>query len=441
MLKRLIGIVLLSLLITPFVLTHAQTPEAIECAEDLRGQTVQFYHFGDLSGAYSVLTLPVLEGFNDAIQYFNENGGLCGAEITMEYRDTGGTQEAAQAAWDEFTAREDANLMFVYLTEDAELLRDQAAEQNIPIVVSSGSVKALYGDQADTPGWVFSVTPLYPNQLGAFCDYVAANWSDFGIEGDPVIGHVSFLGALGQSSDTPEAQAYCASKGVGYAGAMYYFPIIPDITVQVQTVLDAGANILYTTSVGPGPARLATTLQQLEVRDQVVIGGPNIVLDSSTVSLGGEAVAGLIGQLPYHWWDELDHPGIQIVLQQWAEKRLPQYEGDAEAAYQARNVAYLVAWGAVDAWRKVMARTINRVGYDNLSGTAVYETLTSGEPIGALYDAITITYTATQRDPVQTRMASVQFVETEGGVAPQILPLTDWLTVPDLKPGGADVPE
>lgn len=429
-------LILILLLSTP--LTRAQEASDIQCEYDLTGETIKFYYFGDLSGVYTFITLPVVSGFEDAVEYINATGGLCGAEIVIESRDTGGDREAAQAAWDDFSARDDASVIIVILTEDSELLRDQAEAKQIPIIASTGSVKGLYGDNGDDPGWVFAVTPLYEDQLGAFCDYVSQNWAQFGIEGEPVIGHVSWLGAVGEASDQPETRAYCESKGVGYAGAAYFFPGLPDITTQVESILDKGANIIYTTSLASGPAQVATTLEALGKRDEVLIAGPNWVLDASVIRLGGEATAGMVGQLPYRWWDELEHPGVQAVTQKWAEKRLA---ADTESAFELRNIAYLLAWASADLYKQIITASINHAGgLDNLDGAAVYETLTSGLTFSGMEGILSFSFDENRRSPNLTRIGRIDFVETDAGLTPQVSPLTDWRTTPDLKPNGADVP-
>jgi ABC-type branched-subunit amino acid transport system substrate-binding protein len=380
-----------------------------------------------------------LAGFEDALAYINATGGICGATLASEYRDTGGNTESAQAAWDDLTSRRDAVLMFLYLTDDAELLREQAERQQIPIVVSSGSVEALYGENGDDPGWVFSVTPINSGQLAAFCDYISQEWDSFGIAGAPVIGHVSFLGAYGESSDTPEARAYCQSKGVGYAGARYYFPGIPDISSLIQGVIADGANILYTTSVATGAPQLAATVASLGLEGQVLLAGPNIVLDTATIQLGGESVVGLVGQLPYLWWDEAEHPGIQTLTQYWLENRLPRYSNPQEGL-ATRNVAYLIAWAAVDLYAQLLTVTINRVGFENLDGAAMFQTMTSGLAYSALDGVATVQYGPDVREFRLTRLGSIQGVETSQGQTLQILPLTDFVPVPDVRPNGADVP-
>ncbi len=420
----------------PTPLIQAQE-EAITCAFDLTGETIKFYQFGDYSGVYTFITLPLLSGFEDALEYVNANGGLCGAEVVMEYRDTGGDRESAQAAWDDFSNRDDVDVIITVQTEDAELLRDQAEAKGIPIMVSTGSVMGLYGEDGNDPAWVFAVTPLYEDQLGAFCEYISENWASFGIEGDPKIGHVSWLGAVGEASDKPETRAYCESLGVETVGAAYFFPGLPDVSSQVQTILDAGANIIYTTSLASGPAQVATTLDTLGVRDELLLAGPNWVLDTSVIRLGGESVAGIVGQLPYYWWDELEHPGVQAVTTAWAEKRVAE---NPETAYELRNIAYLLGWASVDLYKQIITEAINRAGgIENLNGDIIYETLTSGTTFSGMEGVLEISYNETRRSPTRTRMGVIEFVESGNGVAPVVTPLTAWGETPDLRPGGADV--
>ncbi|MCL4877794.1 MAG: ABC transporter substrate-binding protein [Anaerolineae bacterium] len=402
-------------------------PWRTECSEDLTGQTIRFFHFGDLSGTYAFISQPLVAGFTDAAAYFNENGGLCGAEIVQEYRDTGGAQEQAQAFWDEFTALDDAYVIFTYSSADGELLRQQAADKQTPLLLAAGSELALYGEDGQ-PGYIFATIPLYADQLAAFCDYIGENWSTMGIEGDPVIGHLSWEGAFGRSSDTEAARAHCEAAGVGYAGAEYFLPTTSDISTQLQTLLDNGANIIYTTSLASGPAQVAGTINALGLSDQLVVAGPNWVLDTSVIALGGEAAAGIMGNLPYLWWDELDQTGVQLVAGYWAQNRLA---NNPEEAVRVRNIAYIVSWASLDMWIEIMIQTINEVGFENLSGAAVYNTLDNFQ-YDALDGILRVDWTGGKRAVSTTRIGSIQFVESDAGVTPTILPLSDWLPAPDM---------
>lgn len=405
-----------------------------ECTEDLTGETITFYHFGDLSGPYAPITTPIVAGLEDAIVYMNDNGGLCGATVAQEYRDTGGAQEQSQAFWDEFSAKEDAHVVYLYASADGELLLEQAKEQGIVLINAAASELALYGETGE-PGWQFSAVPLYVDQMGAFCQYVAENWAAMEMEGDPVIGHLSWEGAFGRSTDTEATRAYCESLGVGYAGAEYFLPGTPDISTQLQTLVDGGANIIYTTTLASGAAQVASTVATLEL--PVMVGGVNWILDSSTIFLGGAATAGMAGNMPILWWDEVENPAVQQVTAIWAEKRLA---ADAETAPRLRNLGYIGAFGTLDIWAEGMIRAINEVGYENLTGEAVYNAMQTMEGYDAFGGVIRVDYTNGNRSGKFSRIGAIQFAEVDGNMVPQILPATDWMPVPSLWTGGADVP-
>jgi ABC-type branched-subunit amino acid transport system substrate-binding protein len=410
-----------------------------ECEEDLTGETITYYHFGDLSGPLAFLTQPLLVGQEDFLNMLNSNGGLCGAEVVVEYRDTGGAIEQAQAFYDEFSARDDAHAIILYGSPEGELLKAQAEEDQIVLLNFAGSELAVYGESGAEPGYEFIAIPLYTDQLGVFCDFISENWDEYGVEGDPVIGHLSWEGAFGRSSDTEGTQAYCESVGVGYAGAEYFLPGTADLTTQLQTLLDDGANIIYTTSLASGPAQVAGTVSAMGVRDQVVLGGVNWALDTTVVALGGESVNGLIGNLPYTWWDEVEtEPSIQVIAGYWQENRLAV---DPESAVRLRGLTYITSMAAVDLWVEAMIRAINEVGYENLDGEALYNVV-SNMQYGPLMGTFFVDYTDGNRAGAQTRVGQIQFLETDAGVTPAVVPLTEWTTeIPDLRIGGADIPE
>lgn len=443
----LIAVLLVVSMMAPSVMANQRTPVAdslpgqrSECAEDLTGETMTFYHFGDLSGSFSFITLPLVAGLNDAVAYFNENGGLCGAEITVDFRDTGGNTDRSQQFWDEFTALEgDAtpDMILLYSSADAELLRDQAAELEIPILLAAGSERALYGDDGNTPGWIYATIPLYTDELGLFCEYISENWEQFGIEGDPVIGHLSWLGAFGQSSDTENTRAYCESKGVGYAGAEYFLPTTSGVAEELSVLTDAGANIIYTTSLASGPALVAKAIAGAELKGQVLLAGTNWALDTSVIGLGGQDVEGIVGTLPYLWWDQVDHPGVQLVLNSWLTNRLAPAGDDPDAQRQAlgsRNIAYMLAFTAIDLWIEMITQTINRVGYENLNGAALNDTLNGGFDYDALSGIQHIHFDSFVRSQTTAAIGQIQFVETaSGNVSPAILPISEMFDTPDLR--------
>lgn len=432
----------------------ASPAEHTECEVDLTGETITLYHFGDLSGAYAFLTQPIVAAFDDGTAWFNEHGGICGAEFVHVFEDTGGDLEATQSAYDRFTSEygDDLDMLVLYSSPDSELLREQVAEDEILVMLSAGSVEGLYGEDGQTPAWLFATNPLYISQFGAFCDYVAANPDTFP---DPVIGHITWPGAFGEAAATPAGDDYCTGVGVEVIDeAQIFLPTDTDILTQVQNLIDQGANILYTNTLATGPALVASTLVDLGMEDDIVLAGVNWVMDTSVGILGQRAtkangmpsVDGYYGSVPFLWWTETSEPSIAFVTEQWAANGRSLAE---------RNIAYLISWGSIDAVAEVYIQTINRVGsLDAVTGAELRETLEAidYEVLGGLWN---LNFPEGYRDATENRIAQLAFANADGsGVAmspddamtiddgqgnmlmvPILVPLTGFEQAPNLRGG------
>lgn len=461
--KLVLFLTLLSLvvLVVPVTAQDDMVPypsSLTECEHDLTGEHINFYHFGDLSGPLASITGPIVLAYDDAMAYINESGILCGATVSYTNEDTGGDPERAQAAYDRFTSEfDDISLLGLYSSGDSELLFDQLAEDQIPVLISAGSVPGLYGEDSQSPGWIYATNPLYVDQMGDFCNYVAANPETFP---DPVMGYTGWATTFGQAANTPEAFAYCESVGVEMVDTAELFPPgETDILVNIQNLTDEGANIIYVNALGPfGPGVVAGAIAALGIEDEVALAGVNWVMDTVSTGLtsqgavrastGLPVIDGMYGSVPFAWWNETDHPGIQFITEQ-ADLN--------ERAAAVRGVTYLLSWGNIDITVEALIQTINRVGPDNVTGAAMQETLDNLN-----YDALGGLYTADYqegaiRDVTNNRIGVMKFLSAGmDGVAtsaedafvipgtelflPIIVPLTDWQDTPDLRAGGADVP-
>lgn len=461
----LLMLMLLSVFVIPAA-TQDMLPlpaEHTPCEVDLTGETVTLYHIGDISGAYAFITQPIIAAFDDAVKYYNEHGGLCGATVAHYNEDTGGSLEATQASYDRFKGQfgDDMDMLYLYASGDAELLRDQLVADNIAGLISAGSVEGLYGESGNEPGNLFATNPLYVDQMGSFCDYVSDNSATFA---DPVIGYISWPGAFGEAALTAETISYCASKGVTLLDtAELFLPTDTDITTQVQNLTDAGANILYTNTLASGPALVAETVRTLgmvpynpltpDADWDVVLAGVNWVMDTSVAVLSMQratadtlpAVNGMIGSLPFRWWTEVTNPGVAFVTQQ--------ANANERTAAQTRNIGYLGSWGLFDLWVETMIQTVNRVGsLDAITGDDIRTTL-EGVDYAPL-DLFGVNYgDGSLRVTRENRMAFIAFLNSEGNgpalsrsdaadpLIPILVPLAaDFGPMPDLRPGGPDVP-
>jgi ABC-type branched-subunit amino acid transport system substrate-binding protein len=422
-----------------------------ECEYDLTGQTITINHFGDISASYAFITQPLLAGLADASAYYNARGGICGATIEQSNRDTAGDPAQTQAAYDDFSSRENKpDLLVLYSSTDSELLRGQLAEDEIPVLISAGSVEGLYGETGE-PGWIFATNPLYVDQFGSFCDFAAANPEMYP---EPVIGYISWPGAFGQAAFQPETIAYCEGLGIDVIDTPEQFlPTATDITTNVQNLVDAGANILYTNSLASGPAIIAKTVVDLGIEDDVKLAGVNWALDTSVALLGQRTLGsdglpstnGLVASLPFHWYSERQLPGIALILEQAAAN---------SRGLQLQNVSYILGWGLVDQYVELYTQAVNEAGSLEAVDGALMKSIIEGidyEPLGLFH----FVYGEGMRSVTGNRMAIMQYVNAtmtgpatsaadallvdtpDGGklFVPLILPLTEFSDAPDLRPG------
>lgn len=386
--------------------------------QNLEGETITFYHFGDLSGPYAAITAPLVDGFNDAVAWLNEQGGIRGAKIKIEWADDGGNVEEAISIYNRFRAADPKPIvLFTYSSPDLEALRERFVEDQIVDLSAGVSTEGLYVNS----GWAFGYVPLYADQFGLFIDWLVKHWDEVKPKdaGDQIkVAFVTWDTAYGRAASTPEAIAYAESKGVEIVGTEFVeLSPTADTTAALLSAQANGANVIYTNTLAFGPANILKDAISLGIRDKLLIAGNNWAVDLATLALAGpEAAEGFYGLLPYVWWDE-DHPGIRIVQEQFTKNNRPAAE---------HNVAYLIAFAVVDVARQAIEQAIDNVGFDALDGKAVYDAITTMGPIEALGGVLRLDYTGGRRAPNQARIAVIK-----GG---KFVPLTDWLTAPDLRP-------
>lgn len=402
----------------------AEGETAVRRTTDLQGETITFYHFGDLSGPYASTTGVLIHGFEDAVAAVNARGGIRGAQIALRFADTGGSVDEAVAAYDRFTS-EDGNvlMMFLYGSGDAEALAGRFAEDRIPALSAGLSAQAFYGPDS---GYVFGYGPIYPDQFGLFLDYVTANWEALRpAGGDSVrVAYISWPGAYGQGALTPESRAYAASLGVEIV-AEELIDLAPtaDGTIAVLNAAAAGANVIYTNTLTFGPATILNALAALEMRDQFVVGGNNWAMDVATFAFlsAPELADGFIAPFPYQWWSDTGHPGIAYAAEVFAENGRPAAE---------RSSGYLVSLAGVDLAVAAIERAIDTVGFDALTGQAVYEAILSLGAYDALDGVMRFDFSGDNRSPHAAQIRQVQ-----GGPDGFVL-LQDWTATRDLRPVG-----
>jgi hypothetical protein len=127
---------------------------------------------------------------------------------------------------------------------------------------------------------------------------------------------------------------------------------------------------------------------------------------------------------------------------------------------QPRCVTERIAWSAIDLFIELYIQTGNRVGFGSVTGSDIKETLENivYAPLGGvqLFDY----QGGSRRDLPANRIGELAYLGEDGvtpagvdnplmlitdgdqqSISPMLIPLTDFQPAPDLRPGGADVPD
>ena len=421
---------------------------------DLTGQTVTLYHVINPLDQVETVYNPIHAGYSDAAEYFNAHGGICGATLVQGLDNP--SQLPTDLLYKQYAALNPKPvLVTIYGSGDGEAMMDQLAQDKIPALnVRAGSSASAYGQDGQTLGWEFATNPLYVDQLGAMCDYIAANPDRFP---KPVIGFMN-NGDSWATVSAEQGRGYCESKGVGYAGASTFDNDLTFLQPQIQKLIDAGANIIYTTSDENGPALVAKTLADMGLKGKVPLAAVNRAMDPYAAFSGEKdldangvpVISGMIGALPIHTFAEQDHPGIQLITEQADLHQRP---------LTLRTDEYIMGWDTTDLFIEVYIQTGNRVGFDHITGADIKETL-ENIVYAPLSGVERIDYHGGMRRALsENRIGEMDYLGQDGKTAasasnppmvvkegdqqhlvPMIVPLTDYLTAPDLRPTGANVP-
>jgi hypothetical protein len=242
MLKASSLFVLLSLLLnacqstgqtpTPEDVSQTATPtgQATEIsseAPDLSGETITIFQIADPADEYVFSLLTAAQDMATAI---NESGGVFGAELRLELRESALDAESTIAAYEEIKET-DPVLIVVYEPGQQAVLDGLAAEDRIPIFGAGPDAQALYGMD---DGYVFTLAPLYADQFGRFLDFVVSNWSEIKPPQAEDFVRVAYLGwdtPLGQAGYSPEIIAYAEELEVEIVTTELY-PYSPVIDAQ-----------------------------------------------------------------------------------------------------------------------------------------------------------------------------------------------------------------
>ena len=398
----------------------------MECLHDMSGQEIVLYQQAGLEGPTAAL---LGDGFakatDDITAYINENGGVCGAEIVVEYCETNYNPEMDVACYEGFRAADPKPaILFTFGSGATVALKDRVIEDEIINFAAGVNADAIYNP---ANGYTVGAVPIYSDQLAGFIQFVHENWDDVkpaDAGDDIVVGVVGWANAFGAGATTPETIAYAESLGVTIL-PLEEQAISPDADVSgsIQTLALNGANVIYSQNLSFGTAQVIGTVRALGLWDSMIVGAVSWAFNADVLAILGENVAiadGTYGVVPYAWWTDPDNPGVQLAAE------LFDAGGYAETD---RAISYLTTVDSFLLARNALIATINEYGPDGITGANV---LAAMESMGMVSGngVLNVNMADGSRAPNQAAIRQWQW----NGESMDYVVIKDLHTLPDMRP-------
>ena len=358
---------------------------------DLRGEEFKVLLYLSEDDKFSHLVTPIEKSLLNGIDFFNDNGGVNGAEIRLEVVRLSDKQESVSKAVLSNLKKYDPEIA-LFAAPMNESLYYEINQQNVPFLYF-GFGKDHILEPGSKKDMVFWLVPYPEEQLVVFMELVWRNWGEVrpsGAYNELIIG---YLESPGGSIHQNMEEALTALDGEGFKvrvrGRVSESPNASTSNFLLNSV-NSQVTVIYSDIASVGTAVLLNDIGSLALNQAFVVGGPIWSIDSgvSEVLLADSNNEGYLLPLPVIWWTESENHAIQI------SNEIFDKGGNSP---EDKDLAYLIGLAAADIVFEVMRRSVNRGSMDLVLDT--YSNLTRLEKYSVLGGLYELDYTDGRRAP------------------------------------------
>jgi branched-chain amino acid transport system substrate-binding protein len=339
----------------------------------------------DLTGPTSDQGKDIAQGRIDAVQYFNEQGGVKGKKLELVSVEYGFQPPRAVAAYKRFVEEDKVLLVLGYGTPDTEALRPYITKDKIPYI--SGSYSGHLTDPRQTP-YNFPGGIDYTSQIRIFLNYVKETWTDTSRK--PRVAFIYADNAYGRAP-IEAGRLYAKDVGVDLVDEEIIPTVLTDATSQLLTMKKKDPDYAYINTNTQWVPVVLKDSYKLGLKTKYVVN--NYGIDERTPKLAGEAAEGVMGIQDVAYWGE-NVPGMKTLM----EFNQKHHGGEIHAS------PYMRGWLCVI----LSVEAIKRAG-DNLTGESIKKALESLKDFDTW--GITPPFTYTNEDHRPTNRARLVMVK------------------------------
>lgn len=415
--KRSFGLLLL-VVVTGLIISLACAPATTTQPAEKPAENV-IITIGDLpnlTGAYAATQSCYVESNGGAVKLANEINYIPGVTLKYEWVDAATEPAKAMTAYKKLLAASPRPAVIIdHSTAIGAALKKTVEADKIPVIEGGVNNEILI-----PPGWVFYYGSPYPCEAGAFVDWFKSQWKE---SRAPRFAALTWDNPYGRSWMTDEAMAYIKSRGFEIVGQEFIPPVPSDTTPQLLRLRDAKVDVCFGAMY---PSALSVVL-----KDANKLGMIGTFMWGGVYAVNLAELVGYVGPLA----NGCTITSTDILPDEWPVKApLMQKAWDREGAKlsEAEKFAFANAAERVVIGMGAIKAAVEKVGAKNVDGQAVYNALITMKDFDPWGVGAPVTYNETKRygqDTVimgQVRDGKVVSIGTA--------------QVPDLLPGGKDVP-
>src|SRR5438445_289560 len=260
----------------------------------------------DLTGPTSDQGKDIAQGRTDAVQYFNERGGVNGKKLELISVEYGFQPPRAVAAYKKFIEDDKVLLVLGYGTPDTEALRPYITKDKVPYI--SGSYSGHLTDPRQTP-YSFPGGIDYTSQMRIFMNYVKETWKDTSRK--PRVAFIYAENAYGRAP-IESGRNYAKEAGVDLVDEEIIPTVLTDATSQLLTMQKKDPDFAYINTNTQWVPVVLKDSYKLGLKTKYVVN--NYGIDERTPKLAGEAAEGVMGIQDVAYWGE-NVPGMKTLME------------------------------------------------------------------------------------------------------------------------------
>ncbi len=361
---------------------------------------------GDFSGPYAPVVGPTKAGAEDAWKYINnELGGVDGVKVIPLIADMAGKVDIGLSKYNEMVSMNPKPLFIdTFITPLAAALRERYIEDEI-VGFHPGAYDTLY-----PVGLSYSYYAMYPELLAMGLKYLKDNH-----KGDsPLrVGILTWDTSYGRAIVIDQFYDYAKKIGVEIVDTQLFGIREIDVLTQLMKLKSKKIDHIITNCTASGPLTIKKGLKEMgwDIGVMNAAGG-----GWGTVRLAPELFENDLVVLPTRSFDEVDAPAIKTIMKYFKSNNRTKNE---------KSLFYLLAWQCAIMEYDILTKIVKEKGWDAVNAKAIDTVLRSGMEFSPL-DMQTLKFTETRRTPPFARVYQVK--------SGKLLPMTDFLTVPDFQP-------